>query len=439
MSAKQFTSWGNFPQVSQSIQEIYWQDQIPKAIDYCSEAETTTLAVGLGRSYGDSCLSESGFPLRLIQMNRVIHFDTQVGILTAEAGISLQEILSIIVPHGWFLSVTPGTKYVTLGGAIANDVHGKNHHTKGTFGCFVEEFGLFRSDSGLLVCNNRTNSQLYSASIGGLGLTGVITWATIRLQRIQSTNVSSIQARFSSIYEFFQISNELDKQNEFSVSWVDCTASGKGLGRGIYTAGNFADDTVIESYNRRSLSFPTTPPFSLINGLSVRVFNTAYWRHSSRTKEAFKMHYEPFFYPLDRVQFWNRVYGKRGFQQYQCLIPPESVELAIPELLSIISKSGIGSFLAVLKRCGNILSPGMLSFPKLGTTLAIDFPQTDHLQAKLIDKLNAVVIEANGRLYPAKDAQMPAEMFQSAYPNWLELNTLRDPAIMSRFWARVSQ
>ncbi len=439
MSDSTFASWGNYPKIKQNVTDVHWSDQLPAVLGNQVGKFGSTLPVGLGRSYGDSCLSASGVSMRLTNLNRVIHFDEVRGIFIAESGISLDDILSIIVPKGWFLPVTPGTKFVTLGGAIANDVHGKNHHVKGTFGCFVLEFGLFRSDFGQLVCNSETNADLYKATIGGLGLTGIITWASISLQRIQSTNVSTVQTRFGSISEYFQVSNELDNQNEFSVSWVDCTTSGERLGRGIYIAGNFCVDGKLEIKNGRPFTVPFTSPFSLINSLSVKAFNTLYWRVASPTRSTSTMHYEQFFYPLDRILSWNRAYGKGGFQQYQCLIPSRDAEKAIPELLATISKSGIGSFLVVLKRCGDIPSPGLLSFPKPGMTLAIDFPQSTMLQPKLLDKLNEVVKQASGRLYPAKDAQMSAEMFQTAYPKWMELNTLRDPAILSSFWARVTK
>lgn len=439
MSDSTFASWGNYPKIKQNVTDVHWSDQLPAVLRTQIGKFGSTLPVGLGRSYGDSCLSASGVTMRLTNLNRVIHFDEVRGIFTAESGISLDDILSIVVPKGWFLPVTPGTKFVTLGGAIANDVHGKNHHVKGTFGCFVLEFGLYRSDLGNLVCNSETHADLYKATIGGLGITGIITWVTISLQRIQSTNVNTVQSRFGSISEYFQISNELDAQNEFSVSWVDCTTSGNKLGRGIYTAGNFGGDGNLEIVNSRPFTVPFTPPFSLINGVSVKAFNMLYWRISPRAETISTMHYEPFFYPLDRLLLWNRIYGNKGFQQYQCLIPSKDMEIVIPELLSTISASGIGSFLVVLKRCGDILSPGMLSFPIPGMTLAIDFPQSAFLQSRLLDRLNNIVMQSNGRLYPAKDAQMPAEMFQSAYPNWMNLDSLRDPAIISSFWARVTK
>jgi hypothetical protein len=281
MNGSTFESWGNYPKIKQSVTDLHWSDQLPAVVRTQISESGSTLPVGLGRSYGDSCLSASGATIRVTNLNRVIQFDEVQGIITAESGISLDDILSIVVPKGWFLPVTPGTKFITLGGAIANDVHGKNHHVKGTFGCFVLEFGLFRSDLGHVVCNSETHADLYKATIGGLGITGIITWVTISLQRIQSTNVNTVQLRFGSISEYFQLSNELDAQNEFSVSWVDCTASGNNLGRGIYTAGNFGGYGNLEIKNSRPFTVPFTPPFSLINGLSVKAFNMFYWRMST--------------------------------------------------------------------------------------------------------------------------------------------------------------
>lgn len=431
-------SWGNYPKQPQTATECYWQSDIQAAL--MRFKENGTLAYGQGRSYGDSCLAYSNQVLHMRAFNRFISADWQNGVLMAQSGVTLDEILQISIPNGWFLPVTPGTKYVTLGGAIANDVHGKNHHRQGTFGCHVRSFSLYRSDiSGSLKCSKYENTDLFHATIGGLGLTGIIESAEIQLMPIKSSRIQSVTQRFNNLDEFFALSAELDEKHEFCVSWVDCVASGTNIGRGIYMAGDFVDDGILKVENRPKLSVPITPPFSLINSLSLRAFNQLYFHKSPTSRKISKTGYDPFFYPLDSILHWNRIYGRKGFQQYQALIPKDNAQDGVREMLNIIAQSGVGSFLAVLKYCGDIASPGLLSFPKSGVTLALDFPQNAERNSKLFSQLDAIVRQTGGRLYPAKDAHMSAEDFQAAYPNWQQVENLRDPALMSHFWKRVTQ
>ena len=357
--------------------------------------------------------------------------------LLAEAGVTLAEILAIAIPQGWFLSVTPGTQFATLGGAIANDVHGKNHHLRGTFGNHVLRFGLLRHGQEVLTCSPSENPVLFAATIGGLGLTGIIEWAEIRLMPIRSSQIDSTVVRFGGLAEFFALSAELDHQHEYSVAWIDCLAKGSNTGRGVFIVGDHARYGQQEVDQRSKLRVPLTPPLSLINNLSLRAFNEAYWRVHPALRTRQRGSYEPFFYPLDRILHWNRIYGRKGFQQYQCVIPDAVAELAMRELLGAIAESGQGSFLAVLKRCGDIASPGLLSFPLPGTSLALDFPQKADLDRALFSRLDAIVREAGGRLYPAKDAHMSGNDFRLAYPAWEQLESLRDPALNSLFWKRV--
>jgi FAD/FMN-containing dehydrogenase len=403
------------------------------------EASGTTLPFGAGLSYGDSCLAASGHVLHMRPLDRFISADWAAGLLTAEAGVTLEEILTIAIPRGWFVAVTPGTKYITLGGAIANDVHGKNHHRKGTFGRHVLRFGLLRSDLGRVVCSPGERPELFDATIGGLGLTGLIEWAEIRLMPIRSSQIDSVTQRFGDLDEFFALSAELDPQHEFCVSWIDCAATGKMMGRGVYMAGDFTSDGPLAVENTRKLAVPLTPPISLVNGLSLRAYNELHWRKAGRVRTSAKLGYDTFFYPLDAILKWNRIYGPKGFQQYQALIPEREAPAGIHALLAAIAESGTGSFLAVLKRCGDVSSPGLLSFPQPGTTLALDFPQTDQLGSRLFPRLDAIVRETRGRLYPAKDAHMSGEDFRRSYPAWSQLESLRDPALMSRFWQRVTR
>jgi FAD/FMN-containing dehydrogenase len=397
----------------------------------------TSLPYGNGRSYGDSCLAASDQVLHMRSLDRFIRADWSAGKIRVEAGVTLAEILAAAIPHGWFLPVTPGTQFATVGGAIANDVHGKNHHLRGTFGNHVLRFGLLRHGETALICSATENTKLFAASIGGLGLTGVINWADLQLMPVRSSQIDSTVVRFANLAEFFSLSAELDHQHEYSVAWVDCLAKGADTGRGVFIVGDHARYGSLEVERGSRLKMPLTPPVSLINNLSLRAFNSLYWRAHPGQRTAKRSAYEPFFYPLDRILHWNRIYGRNGFQQYQCVIPDANAQAAMGELLSAIADSGQGSFLAVLKRCGDIASPGLLSFPMPGTSLALDFPNSGDLQHVLFPRLDAIVRTAGGRLYPAKDAHMSGSDFRQAYPAWERLEALRDPSLMSRFWKRV--
>ena len=437
MTAAPLSSFGRYPPFAQVPHACHWRDALPRQLAVAKQAYGTTLPYGSGLSYGDSCLAVSDHVLHLRPLDRLISADWARGLLTAETGVTLEEILALVIPQGWFLSVTPGTKYITLGGAIANDVHGKNHHRRGTFGRHVRRFGLVRSDAGRVTCTPEEHPELFAATIGGLGLTGIIEWAEIQLTPIRASQINALTERFGDLDEFFALSEELDETHEFCVSWIDCTARGRTAGRGVYMAGDFATDGTLAVETSRKLTVPITPPVSLVNGFSLRAFNELYWRKAPRGLQVGRSGYGPFFYPLDAVLQWNRIYGPNGFQQYQCLIPPAEARRAIHALLAAIAGSGAGSFLAVLKRCGEVPSPGLLSFPRPGTTLALDFPQSDRLATELFPRLDAIVREAGGRLYPAKDAHMSGEDFRRAYPAWGQVEALRDPVLESRFWQRV--
>jgi FAD/FMN-containing dehydrogenase len=433
-------SWGNYPPFPQTPVDCSWREDAGSRFEQLRQvAGGGILPFGSGMSYGDSCLAASDHVLRLRQLDRFIHADWTTGVLAAEAGTTLEEILAVCIPKGWFLPVTPGTRYATLGGAIANDVHGKNHHRRGTFGRHLRRFGLLRSDVGRSVCSATEQPELFRATIGGLGLSGIVEWAEIQLIPIRAAQVVGVSQRFGNLGEFFALSDELDANHEFCVSWVDCLARGREVGRGVYSAGSFAAEGTLAVDAGRPINFPLTPPLSLVGRASLRAFNEFYWRKAPRGRTRTRSGYARFFYPLDAIRNWNRMYGVRGFQQYQCVIPEASAEPGIRALLQAVAASGSGSFLAVLKRCGDIPSPGLLSFPMAGTTLALDFPQRDDLEATLFPRLDAIVREAGGRLYPAKDAHMRGDDFRRSYPAWSEVEKLRDPALLSRFWHRVMQ
>jgi len=431
-------SWGRYPKAPQHPHPVAWRDMTARVLREATGASGTTLPFGNGRSYGDSCLAASGEVVQMLPLDRIIAADWRTGVLRAEAGITLEQILEAAIPRGWMLAVTPGTKYATLGGAIANDVHGKNHHVRGSFGRHVSAFGLLRSDGVETVCSAADNPALFQATIGGLGLTGIVTWAEIRLTPVRSSFIDVTSIRFANLDEFFALSADLDARHEYSVAWIDCLSRGAALGRGIFMTGDHSLHGALEVDRRRKHTVPLTPPFSPVNGLTLRAFNELYYRRQRGDKVWSRVGYDSYFYPLDSLLQWNRIYGRAGFQQYQCVVPEERSLDAIRDILQAISASGTGSFLAVLKRCGDIPSPGLLSFPMAGASLALDFPQHDARNAQLFAKLDTVVRAAGGRLYPAKDAHMSGADFRAAYPRWQELEALRDPALLSRFWERVT-
>lgn len=426
------TSWGRYPRARQAIASLHWPDApLPKV-------EGSVLAYGNGRSYGDVCLNDGGTLLHTRGLDRYIAFDPATGVLRCEAGVLFADILDFAVPQGWFLPVTPGTRYITVGGAIANDVHGKNHHGAGTFGEHLRGFELLRSDGQRIECDLTSNVDLYTATIGGLGLTGVIVWAEFQLLRIASPWMAQETRRFGNLAEFFALSAKSETDYAYTVAWIDCAASGKTFGRGVFYAANHAPSAAAARTSRqRRLSVPFTPPFSLINGLSLRAFNSL---HFQRAREGHEIvHYEPYFYPLDAIAEWNRIYGPRGFLQYQCVVPPEASEQATAELLRTIAASGSGSFLAVLKVFADRPAAGILSFPRAGTTLALDFSNNGAATFHLLDRLDDIVAAAGGAVYPAKDARMSGARFRQYFPRWQSMLPHIDPKFSSSFWRRVTE
>jgi FAD/FMN-containing dehydrogenase len=430
-----FESWGRYPNYSANIIPLHWQSDFPAIT---RGLHNGILPVGLGRSYGDVCLLKDGNLVATPGMNRIIAFDPETGLLTAEAGISLAQVIDFSVPRGYFLPVTPGTKYVTLGGAIANDIHGKNHHVAGTFGCHVTEFELVRTDGTVLHCSSAENPNFYSATIGGLGLTGLIRWATLQLKPIVSRLIDYEGIQFHGIDEFLALT-EASKEIEYTVSWVDCTSTGKNFCRGIFMQGDHSTKRAeLKPSPEPKLIFPFDAPGFALNHLSVAAFNTVFFHKQLGKRQVSLQDYEPFFYPLDKVLHWNRMYGKNGLLQFQYVIPWNNAREGTVAILKEVAKSGLASFLAVLKAFGDVPSPGFMSFPKPGITLALDFPIKPDKSFPLFERLADMTLECGGRLYPAKDAAMTATQFQAFYPEWEKLASFRDPMITSSFWERVT-
>jgi FAD/FMN-containing dehydrogenase len=432
-----YQSWGRYPRVGpQQIVPVNWRDN---TVDL-AQIDGTVLPYGCGRSYGDSCLNGGGTLLDATLLNGFISFDEESGLLRCEAGVTLADILELVVPRGFFLPTTPGTKFVTVGGAIANDVHGKNHHRAGTFGCHVTQFELLRSNGERLICSPEENSDLFRATIGGLGLTGLITWAEIQLRRVPGPFIAKEQIRFRNVDEFFEINADSDERFEYTMAWVDCLARGKNLGRGLYMRGNHTWQKEIphKSAKPRALfTLPVQLPAFLLNLRTVRLFNEGYYRAQIGRHSYGVVPFDPFFYPLDSIHEWHRLYGPPGFLQYQFVVPFSHDRSTIKQILNVISQSGVVSFLAVLKVFGDVPSPGMLSYPRPGVTLALDFPYRGQRTLRLMERLDAIVEDAGGAIYPAKDARMTGSSFKAFYPEWQEFTRYVDPKFSSSFWRRV--
>ncbi len=438
ISASDHGSWGNYPPAAeQRVVIVSSREQT----DGLFAGDGFVLPYGLGRSYGDSCLNDGGTLLDTSSMRRFISFDELTGTLRCEAGVTLGDILELGIPRGWFLPTSPGTKYVTVGGAIANDVHGKNHHVAGTFGRHVTRFELLRSSGERLICSPAQNRELFQATIGGLGLTGLILWAEIRLRKVDGPFITMESIRFANLAEFFEIAGDSDEHYEFTMAFVDALAKGKSAGRGIFTRGNHAWQKRIPGKSgtpKQRLNFPLMAPGFLLNKLSLTAFNTLlYWKQPVKRTRAI-VPFDPFFYPLDSIGNWNRMYGSRGFVQHQCVVPHESGSEAMHELFDTIAASGEGANLAVLKKFGDLESPGMISFPRPGVTLALDFPMKGERTLQLLERMDEVVLKYGGAIYPAKDARMSPKTFAASFPRWREFATFVDPRFSSSFWRRVT-
>jgi FAD/FMN-containing dehydrogenase len=400
-----------------------------------AESTLPGLAHGMGRSYGDSCLNPEGTLWMTRGLDHFIAFDPDTGRLVCEAGVLLRDIQRLVVQRGWLLPVTPGTQMVTVGGAIANDVHGKNHHAQGSFGDHVLGLTLVRTDGQTLRCSPSERADWFAATVGGLGLTGVITQAELQLRRVSGPWMDTETLPYGSLDQFFAISDHSDADWEHGVSWIDCL-SGAGS-RGLFMRANHSSATSGPAAPKRHRRMPFVPPISLINRLSLRPLNTAYFNLKRWQTGLALAHVEPFNYPLDNLKDWNRMYGPRGFYQYQCVVPRSVGPDAMTAMLQAIQRSGQGSFLAVLKTFGQRTAPGLLSFPMPGVTLALDFPNRGDDTHRLMDRLDAIVREAKGRLYAAKDARMPKDLWVSGYPRLNEFLAFRDPGISSGFSRRV--
>ncbi|HYL46969.1 MAG TPA: FAD-binding oxidoreductase [Candidatus Limnocylindrales bacterium] len=434
---KRYESWGRYPRATHR-DAICAATRLPPQLD---RLPAPVLAYGKGRSYGDCCLNDGGFLLDTSQLNKIESFDAESGILRCEAGVTLAEILRMAVPRGWFPAVVPGTKFVTVGGAIANDIHGKNHHREGTFGRSLRQFELRRSNGETLRCSPTENLEYLRATIGGLGLTGLILRAEIQLKKIPSSWIEAERIRFDSLEDFFSLSAESDRKFEFTVAWLDFFAPAAKTGRGVFFRGNFAEAAASRKTvppRGSAVGILADCPEWLINRGAVRLFNLAYGRGSAGSVKKSLVSYDSFFFPLDGIHNWNRLYGKRGFFQYQCVVPPKDARGAMEEILRRVRASREIPSLSVLKTFGDVESPGLLSFPRPGVTLALDLANRGASTLQLMDELDEIVRGCGGAVYPAKDARMSAASYKAYFPRWREFQRIVDPCFSSSFWRRVT-
>jgi FAD/FMN-containing dehydrogenase len=435
-----YTSWGRVERRDHLLAKPQHREDLPGLIAEAKAAGGCLLGAGLGRSYGDSGLDADGRLICGRSLDRFIALDLEQGVLRAEGGASLDEILRLVVPNGWFLPTTPGTRFVTLGGAVANDVHGKNHHRAGSLGRYVRKIGLIRSDLGRVELSPEAERELFLATLGGLGLTGFIEWVELQLVRIPSGFLDQEAVSFSSLDGFFDLTQDSNARFEHVAAWIDCSASGAGLGRGVMFRANWSQEGgLIPHDGRQKLKVPLDAPGWLLNRFTITAFNAAYHILQASRPGIRRVAYAGAFYPLDAIGDWNRLYGPAGFFQHQCVIPAETAREALSHMLRVIAAAGQGSFLAVLKSLGPADSGGLISFPRAGVSLALDFPNRGPHTLALLETLDQIVVQAGGRLYPAKDGRMSAETFREGYPRWRELEARRDPLFQSAFWRRVSQ
>ncbi len=412
--AAALSGWGRYPEVDANLARPEQYREL------AAWAQQASIARGMGRAYGDAAISARGTTVLTERLDRFLDFDADTGVLRAEAGVTLDAILHAVMAKGWFLPVTPGTRYVTLGGAIAADVHGKNHHHVGSFARCVRAVELFTA-SGPMTCLPGTPA--FNATLGGMGMTGLIGEVEIQLKRIPSSDMLVQHVPAANLRESIALMHAAEHDDDYTVSWIDCLARGSKLGRSVFMRGHHTDGAHAHGPREAKIGLPLNVPSVALNRYTVGAFNAFYYRWEGRKIKPFRCGIEPFFYPLDGIKQWHRLYGKPGFVQYQFVVANEAAEACIGDVLKAVSSAGNASFLAVLKRFG-AASDGLLSFPMPGMTLALDLPLRAGTLA-LLDRLDAIVLAHAGRVYLAKDARLSAASVQAMYPRLSEWQAIR--------------
>ena len=404
-------NWGNFPVVEKNIKS---EDSLSKIQDFVKN-NNQIIARGNGRCYGDASLSDNILSTK--RLNKFISFDRINGILECESGVLISEILEVIIPQGYFLYVTPGTKFISVGGAIASDVHGKNHHSEGCFSEYLLEFDLLDEKNEILKCSKQENPEKFWATVGGMGLTGIILSAKFKLKNIETTFIRQESLKAENLDEIFELFENSESWT-YNVAWIDCLQKGNNIGRSILLRGEHVlrheiseknGENPLKIVSKIQPKIPFFFPDFILNSFTVKIFNWLYYSKQNRKEVKQIVDYETFFYPLDFVQDWNKIYGKKGFIQYQMVIPKEKGKEGMRKILETIAKSGNGSFLAVLKLFGKNNPQAYNSFPMEGYTLALDFKVNDNLK-KLVGKLDQIVEDFGGRIYLTKDAMSKSSL-----------------------------
>ena len=422
MMKKNIANWGNYPAIESDEKSFTFDNQLQELF----KNEQQFIARGNGRCYGDASLAE--VTISTLKYDHVLSFDVDNGVFECQSGITLDQVLEVIVPKGWFLPVTPGTKFITVGGAVASDVHGKNHHVDGCFSHHVTEMDIVVGSGETVTCTPTMHADLFEATCGGMGLTGVITRVKFSLKKIETAYIKQKQIKAENLEELIRLFDEY-KHYTYSVAWVDCLKKGKQFGRSILMLGEHAKmedlnekqkKSPLRLHPKKQIALPFNLPSWALNNLTVKTFNFLFYGKNLKKEIDNVISYEPFFYPLDIVLHWNRMYGKKGFVQYQFVMPLEAKEGLI-EIMNTIGASGMGSFLTVLKVFGK--QDSLISFPKEGYTLAMDFAVRKGLM-EFLDKLDEIVLKYGGRLYMSKDARMKPSALQAGYPKLEEFKTI---------------
>ena len=431
---KPITNWNNYPVVEASEISFDYQKDLALKLAH------TSIPHGNGRCYGDASLYSD--VVNTLRYDKILAFDEDHGIITCQSGVLLSDLLQIIVPRGWFLPVTPGTKFITVGGAVASDVHGKNHHVDGSFSNHVQTLKVLTGTGETILCSRAEYADLFAATCGGMGLTGVILEVEFRLKRISSAFIRQKQIKASNLADVMDLFDQ-HAESTYSVAWIDCLKTGKHFGRSILMLGDHAatdetpTDVKLVAREKSLLTVPFHFPSFVLNGYSVKLFNAFYYAKNYKKEMDSVVHYDGFFYPLDSILSWNKIYGKKGFVQYQFVLPMDASREGLTNILGRINKMGMGSFLAVLKLFGE--QDDLISFPMKGYTLALDFPIRRGL-FEFLDELDNVVAGYGGRIYLSKDARMKKEIFWRTYPHAEEFrNILKKYDPDNRFNSNLSQ
>jgi len=426
---KVVAGWGNFPKESCFV---YRPESVDDLKEILKEKGRKNIAYGLGRSYGDTPLNKDEHVILFDKLNHMRKFDEATGVLTCEAGVSLDEIIEAFLPRGYYLAVTPGTKFVTIGGAIANDVHGKNHHIDGCFSEFVESFDLLLASGEIITCSRTENTDAFWATIGGIGLTGLILQATIKLIPVETSYIKATYEKAKNLDEAFERFVQNDADYKYSVAWIDCLSTGDSLGKSVLMRGEHAHKSELpksikEPYKPAKashLKMPINAPSFALNYWSISAFNKLYY--ASYKNETKIVDATSFFHPLDAIDDWNKMYGKKGFVQYQAVFPKDrNPKEGLRKLLERLTEEKCSSFLAVLKSSG-VANDGMLSFPMEGYTLALDIPIKDNSLFDFLKELDTIVLAHGGRVYLAKDSTIDPDTFKQMYPRWEEFIKVKD-------------